>query len=332
MKNPKLALVSAVHIQPSEAWIKGLPRDIPVFIVDDSNGKVKIDLPNVKMFDYAAQKNQWSHKKNRSKYKHFHQKFHKSSACKMFGLWYAYKKGFDAVIMIDSDCVITDISFVELHKYVIGLNGTGWHNTIEKFKDGSFFPRGYPYNERERKIVMHMGLWYGQMDINGADKMLDANLGEMHPNWFPIDCFERVAGSMPISGMNLVIRREAIPAYLLLPNLDVDKLKFRRHDDIFGGYIFQQLIRKLDGCVTFGSPLVYHDSPVEPKEDAMEEFAMNRNDKEFYQLVDKIVAYSEGKNYKELFKSFSKESVKVLTGTKFEEWIDSFKWYAHLYD
>ena len=54
----KTAIISPCHIQPSREWISALPNDIDIYIVDDSNGIIRIDgKPNVQTFDYAKQKN-----------------------------------------------------------------------------------------------------------------------------------------------------------------------------------------------------------------------------------------------------------------------------------
>ncbi|MDD4382502.1 MAG: hypothetical protein PHE21_04155, partial [Candidatus Dojkabacteria bacterium] len=95
----KVCLVTAVHIQPTKEWIDALPN-IDIIIIDDSNGIVKIDKPNVRMFDYKAQEEYLG-----DKYEAFARLFHKSSSCKNLGHYIAYKEGYDIMIEIDSDCI-----------------------------------------------------------------------------------------------------------------------------------------------------------------------------------------------------------------------------------
>ncbi len=121
---------------------------------------------------------------------------------------------------------------------------------------------------------------------------------------------ETCDGVMPLSGMNWAAWREAIPAFLLLPNFNISDDKFSRHDDIWGGYIFQKIVHKMDCRLTFGSPVVFHDTIVDAKADADEEVAMIKYEKTFLDLVDETMDnvyrfYPEGVSYKSLFEDFN---------------------------
>ena len=320
MAMKKVCLVSTVHIQPSKEWIDSLPTDIDIFIVDDSDGKVKIDKKNVRMFNYSQQQEALG-----DKYDYFAKHFHKSSACKNFGLWYAYNLGYEYVIVIDSDCVIRDKDFVFKHLYRMELKGWGWQNPLEWT---GYFSRGFPYEERNKRIALNLGLWDGLWDINGKDRN-EENSQKDNPTpklWF---VFQMVAtGIIPLSGMNLCVRRNAIPALLFLPNFG----EFRRHDDIMGGYIFQQIMKKAGECLTYGQPLVYHDSGVDAKKDEEEENAMNTSGMYFYKLVDKAMQeVMPCDNYRSMFAQFESAIHDSLIGTMFEPLIDSFKWWTKLY-
>lgn len=322
----KVCLVSAVHIQPSQQWIKALP-DIPVFIVDDSDGQISFTRENIEVFDYKRQKQELG--KN---YDFFAKTFHKSSACKNFGLWYAYRQGYDYIIIIDSDCICPP-NFVKQHLVALEKKGNGWENNMTEFEKGNCFARGYPYSERNKKVVLNMGMWRGQMDINGQDKIDNPELAKMHDDeWFPVAITKTANGIIPLSGMNFIIKREAIPAFLLIPNFDYEDLKFRRCDDIFGGYIFQKIVKLKGDCISYGQPLVYHDSEVNPEEDAKEEEAMNKYDSEFYKKVDEIVnSLIQDRDYKDIFGEFVEVVKTKLIGTKFESLMESFNWFKKLY-
>ncbi len=321
----KIALITACHVQPTEKWLKALP-DIPVIIVDDSDGKIKIDRENTEVFDYKRQEEELG-----EHYQYFADTFHKSSSCKNFGLWYAYKQGYDYVIMIDSDCNCSQ-NFVKDHLRAIEKRGIGWENNIREFGEMDF-ARGFPYSERDKEIVLNMGMWKGQMDINGQDKIDDPELAKIHDYmWYQVGRNQVANGMIPLSGMNLIISRNAIPAYFLIPNFDYEDLKFRRCDDIFGGYIFQKLAKLKGDVISYGQPLIYHDSPVVPEEDAEEEKAMNEYDKEFYRLVDRAIEDVVISGYKEMFCEFSFFSIGgLIRNTKFESLIKSFKWWSNLY-
>jgi len=154
----KVAIVSPVHIQPSSKWVQALVGiqkrgEADVILVDDSNGK--LDLPLIfNTYDYALQKEVMGDEL----YQLFEQ-FHKSSACKQFGLWRAHQLGYEFVIVIDSDCIVPD-DFVERHLEALEMNGNvGWVNPL--FGTG-FYSRGYPYSKRGTEKWVNMGLWTNQ--------------------------------------------------------------------------------------------------------------------------------------------------------------------------
>jgi hypothetical protein len=310
MKKTKVCLVCPVHETPSNQWIEALPN-CDIIIVDDSNGQVKIDKPNVRIFDYEKQKELLG--KN---YEAF-EKFHKSSACKNFGHWLAYNEHYDIIIGIDSDCVCPP-NFIEYHLRALEMNGCGWENPLHKT---GWYPRGYPYSQRDLEVVCNMGLWEDCLDINGKDKFI-----EIPPRDSGIKENKVVTGMIPFSGMNWACKREFIPYLWFLPNFDYKRLQFRRHDDIFGGYIFQKFLQKKGVCMTYGLPIVKHVSDVNALEDAKNEEAMNNNDDEFYKIIDDAFATINPKL--DVITRFKPE----LKGTKFEELLEGIKLWKKLYN
>jgi hypothetical protein len=285
----KTAIVAPVHIQPSRQWVDALlalTHEADVVIVDDSDGKV--ELP--KEFDvwgYARQLKALGPKL----YKRFEQ-FHKSSACKNFGTWLAYKDGeADTIIVIDSDCIVPS-DLIAAHRQALALPGDQWANPL---KGTGWYSRGYPHHLRHVDSWANMGLWTHELDLYGSDRVLAL------PNLPPSEpvCRSRVTASyFPLSGMNVAFRREAIPYMLFLPNFQTDdKEVFSRHDDIWGGYIFQKAVQVHHKVLTFGQPHVYHDTIVNPYEDAAEEVPMIKYEKEFYRAVDLILGSKQESAY-----------------------------------
>lgn len=304
----RICLTAPVHIQPSKKWIDALPN-CDIIITDDSNGKVKIDRDNVRIFDYEKQK-----EKLGVLYKDF-EKFHKSSACKNFGHWLAYNEGYDIVLGIDSDCICPR-DFIEKHIEALQLEGCGWENPL---KNVGFYPRGFPYSKRNWEVVLNMGLWNNVLDINGADR------SPVEPTSPNIKNNQVVVGNIPLSGMNWACKREYIPYLFFLPNFDHKRLRFRRHDDIFGGYIFQKFIEKMNKSMTYGLPIVRHDTEIDAQEDATEEEAMNKYDDEFYQIIDET--FNEMSPKLDLLKKFNPK----FEGTKFESLLESIKLWKKMY-
>ena len=311
----KPVIVSPVHKQPSDRWIEALPDNIDIIIVDDSDGKIKIRKRNIELFDYKKQE-----KETKDFYPLF-ELFHKSAACKNFGLWLAYKRGYDVAIVIDSDCILPT-GFIEEHLKALNKKGQGWVNPLE---NEEWFSRGFPYSQREKRVVVNMGLWDWELDINGIDK-----IGKIPPRFVIVSETKSVVGKIPFSGMNFAIRREIIPALLFLPNCDYKELRFRRHDDIWGGYIMQKLIEKRNEVMTFGPPIVYHETEVNPEEDAINEEAFNFYSDSFYSIVDRIMEKVRFGNYKEMFKQFA-DNCDLFKGTVFEPFIYPIKEWSKLW-
>ena len=311
----KPVIVSPVHKQPSDNWIKALPDDVDIIIVDDSDGKIEIRKKNVELFDYKKQE-----KEAKDFYPLF-EVFHKSSSCKNFGLWLAYKRGYDVVMVIDSDCVVPN-DFVMVHLEALDKKGQGWTNPLDS---NEWFSRGFPYSQRKKRVVVNIGLWDGELDINGADK-----IEKVPPRYVLILETRSVVGKIPFSGMNFAIRKEVIPALIFLPSCDYKELRFRRHDDIWGGYIMQKLIEKRNEAMTFGPPIVYHDTEVNPEEDAMDEEAMNLYSDSFYSIVDRIMDKVRFGNYEEMFKQFA-DNCDLFKGTVFEPFIYPIKEWSKLW-
>jgi hypothetical protein len=104
------------------------------------------------------------------------------------------------------------------------------------------------------------------------------------------------AAYFPLSGMNVAFKREAVPYMLFLPNFrGPDAQFFRRHDDIWGGYILQKCADLFGGCLSYGNkPTVFHDTDVDAEADAKEEIPMLHYEDAFVGMIDRIFAENRG--------------------------------------
>lgn len=279
----KIAIVVPCHIPLSEGWIKALhdeanANDATVIIVDDSNGHLGTLPEGWIVLDYAAQMELLG-----ELYEQFALLFHKSSACRIVGHIWAYVNGYDLVIGLDSDCIVKK-HFVRDHKQFIGTEyGSGWFNPIGY----PHYSRGYPYSQRSWPVKANMGLWENVLDINGKDRKSN------EPKEIKIPGSTVPNGFFPFSGMNFALDREALFGFLFLPNFNwenEDKTvdKFRRIDDVWGGYIFEKLLQKMHWSSMLGYPFVFHDTIVVPEEDAAEEAAMYKFEDVFIRAVDEV--------------------------------------------
>jgi hypothetical protein len=319
----KIAIVAPCHIQPTKEWINSLKivgAKYKVIIVHDS-WKEELDLPSEwDIYDYGRQKREMGEKL----YEQF-KVFHKSSAIRNFGHWLAWRDGYDIIIGLDSDCNAPP-DFIAKHLEALMSNSYGWENPI---KNTNWFPRGFPYHERSRKTILNIGLWENELDVNGLDRVHNGK-----PPKDPMIGKTEIAHSfIPLCGMNFAMWAYAVPAFLFLPNFDDGDLKFRRYDDIWGGYIFQKLIQKNKDTITFGSPIVFHDTIVDAEADAELEKDGISLEELFYKTIDVCCEeIGEQQKYEMLFKRFSDRAKEVMEGSVFEAlspsikmWVDLFK-------
>jgi len=279
----KISIVSPCHIQPTKEWILALQKETKqnnadVIIVDDSNGK--LDLPKEwKVFNYKKQEEYLG----KELYELFKQ-FQHSSACKNFGLIYSYREGYDVCIVLDSDCIVRPF-FIDLHvDFLTNSKGDGWTNPIP---ETGLYSRGFPYSQRGLDKWCHMGLWENELDLYGKDRIDNKNIPK---EYLPQTALTNSPGFFPLSGMNVSFVREALPYMLFLPNFTTPEgEKFIRHDDIFGGYIFQKIAHMKNKSLSFGLPVVYHDTVVHPEEDAKEEEPMYKYEDVFYEMCDEFL-------------------------------------------
>lgn len=318
----KIAIVAPVHIQVSPEWIDALlgqQEHADIIIVDDSDGKVKLP-EDWDVYDYARQKEALGE----DLYEQFEQ-FHKSSACKNFGTWLAYKKGYEIIIVIDSDCIVPP-DFVKDHLDALGQSGQGWDNPLH---NTGFHSRGFPYSKRNIEKWAHMGLWENELDLYGTDRVGKTEIPEKPA----CPDLHNVSGFVPLSGMNISFRREAIPYMLFLPNFKQNDYRFSRHDDIWGGYIFEKILHAKNKALSYGQPYVFHDTVVIPEEDAAEEVAMIKFEDEFYKEIDICLGEEAGfATPKEAFEVLGEWFSLVAESSPFADlapafnfWADAFK-------
>lgn len=308
----KICITASAHLRNSEMcsdeWIYALEKErvasgVDIIISHDSWKQPNLDLPiDWKVFDYEDQKKELGDELFES-----FKQFHKNCSIKNFGLWYAYKNGYDAVILIDSDCIISP-GFIEEHIRYLGRSGDGWDNPIGSC-EGGFYSRGFPYIKRKMKKWSHMGLWSNEPDLYGQDRVgkeVPKGLRDLvsAPKYISNGSF------FPMSGMNVSFSREALPYILFLPVFHFEGQKFNRHDDIWGGYIFQKITNLKNASFSYGAPYVYHHTEVDAEADAREEVAMIKYENDFYKKVDKALScqsLNENSSHKEILSALIKE-------------------------
>jgi len=302
---------------PTNTFLESLPKSVPIIIIDDSNGKLRLDRKRFDIYNYRRQK------KVLGKFYEDFRIFHHSSACRNLAHYLTYKFGFEAIIALDYDCRVPQ-SFLLDHlnaltfKNALGVRtNTGWINPL---LDTHWYSRGYPYEYRtpdlkfrfqkikNPRVVFNMGLWKDIIDINAIDKVLNPPPKKisLKKNYLiPLD-------NIPLSGMNNIFLKEIIPAYFFLPNFRIGNWTVSRHDDIWGGYILKRLIDKKREFITFGRPIVSHLKESHQPQVLYYEHYGHLLSRYFYNLVDEAVEETKKSDYKTMYAEFTEQFGRVL--------------------
>ena len=348
MSQTRIAITCPIPSDPTSRFISALPQDVDLLIADDSDGKLTFtaDRDRTFLFDYGAQRRILGARL----YERF-KTYHKSAACRNFVHYMAYREGYDYVVALDYDCVVPE-GYLHAHRRALEAKSTtvvssssGWVNPLGT---DQWYTRGYPYAKRlaSQKVskkksnarpVLNMGLWNNVVDINGIDKMLrDA------PSNVKLDrAYTGVGGYVPLCGMNNMFLREIIPAYFFIPNFRVGDWQVSRHDDIWGGYVFQKLAKKKGDIITFGAPVVFHERESNRARVLSYEHYMHVLEPYIYDLFDAAAEHVRKGTYSEMFWQFSDEFARELSKRKarlpahyyhgFKEIADSFDLWTTLF-
>lgn len=287
--------------------------DTPVVVVDDSDGVApRHDRRNITYVDYAFQ----------DKYlpgaaeiipRH-------NPSCKDFGLYYAYREGFDVAILLDDDCdtrVTPDFLYqVPVGKTVVAspfMSPSGWFNTMLLLGETELWARGYPYEHRaEACTILHQhpqlvepkfneGLWTGTPDINGIDKIRIGNEGVTAKREICGRAVLREGQHLPLSIMNVQLATELIPAFYQPPDYPVGGgFRIRRHDDVWSMYVLKALMDIKGDMATVGGPLIWHRKEGDMIKEALSEHCTNLIQPHLTAIVDKAAQSVESDTYGEM--------------------------------
>jgi len=288
-----------------------IPEEIPIIVVDDSDGTIdRTSRKNVRFFDYAAQRAVMGD--------HYPAIPHKAAATRNFGHYLAYREGFDVIFALDYDCrpgagwLHDHLAQLDTVQDALALAGE-WINSIEA---PGFYARGFPYEYRNKEagrvtetlvsgeVKLNMGVWRNVLDLNGIDKIhrdVPAEPGLRGPHNYV------ALGNIPVCGMNVAFRAELTPAYYFLPDVWIDGWQLSRHDDIWGGYILKKLMDRRGDLFSYGRPIVDHTKQSDLNRVMVIEHYMHLMAREFYEIVDQAAERVLADGYAAMFAHFTEE-------------------------
>lgn len=158
-------------------------------------------------------------------------------------------KKYERVISFDDDTAPATPAFFTEHMAALGNKpvSTDFVNPLS-----GAYPRGLPYCDRkQRRVMLHQGLWVGDSDIGALDKLDSAGDLFMPPNE-PINYGIVPHGKgITVCSMNISFKPEIIPAFFQAP--------MWRYDDIWSGLIVKRVMDHLGDYMSFGQPFVMHN-------------------------------------------------------------------------
>lgn len=316
-----VVVVIPIPNDPDWSIFAELSEDVPIIVVDDSDGKLSpAPRKNVRFFDYTEQR--------RVMGANYPAIPHKSAATRNFGHYLAYKEGFDVIVALDYDCR-TRAGWLEQHRAALGaVSGApalagAWINSVEQ---PGFYARGYPYEYRtpERSAVtettadgvvkLNMGVWDNVLDLNGIDKVQRDVAGLEVPREPGLRGEQNyiALGNIPVCGMNTAFAAELTPAYFFLPDIWIDGWQLSRHDDIWGGYIVKKLMDKKGDLFRYGRPVVEHTRQSNLQRVMVFEHYMHLMATAFYEIVDRAADATQSSDYTSMFGQFTEEYGRAL--------------------
>lgn len=206
----------------------------------------------------------------------------KDSAIRCFGLLAAYHAGAEFVLTLDDDCYPDGRGSEPFMNQHVGwmLTRTRWTSSVP-----GFIARGYPKRNLGTlpNVVANVGLWTGVPD-QSAESQLACPLTDFRP---PRGSRVIPAGQyVPVSGMNLCIRRDAIPLFYF--PLMGQGSPYSRFDDIWAGVIAKKVCDHLGWHFTVGEPFVNHRRASDPQVNLAKEAPGVEVNEIFWQVIDRI--------------------------------------------
>lgn len=289
-------VIPSIRELPLE-YLEPILDKVYVVVVDDSNGKAPRHAhPRVLYVDDAFQEDYSPAAAALVP--------HRNPSCKAFGLYYAWREGFDIAILLDDD-VDLRVSPDFLDKVPVGKlvkantfhSMSGWYNPMLQLGETEVWARGYPYEFRSESCeilrqaatvrpLFNEGLWTGTADINGVDK-LAGHVATKDRAIDPGYVVLQVGDRLPLSIMNCQIHRDLIPAFYQPPDWPMPGgFQVRRHDDVWSMYVLKALMDRRLEVVTVGEPLAWHRKEGDMEKEILSEHYTNLVQPWLTQVVD----------------------------------------------
>lgn len=234
----------------------------------------------------------------------------RTDCVRSFGYYKAYQANVDMMITLDDDCYPLQDPPYLINSYIKQFENsasTCFFNTLSgriTNQDKEIYPRGFPYAGRNSKVALCHGLWSNVLDFDGITQLqmpdFRAKISEARSQTIPKDVF------FTMCGMNVAVRREAIPAfYFLLMGKDKagNRWGIDRFGDIWCGIFIKKIIDHLNMAVLSGQPTIHHDRASDAQKNFELESAGLPINEWLYKEVQKIEL--GGDNFKDCYRELA---------------------------
>jgi reversibly glycosylated polypeptide/UDP-arabinopyranose mutase len=203
----------------------------------------------------------------------------RDSAIRCFGFLKAYQNGMD-VLTLDDDCFpVTDdydnYTLADHHR--LSMLHRCWIESVPDTRT-----RGIPYRNlgmMEGKV--NVGLWTGVPDLDGPQGLLSPRSDFVPP---PGSRLIPYGQYVPVCGMNLYIRHEAIPLFYF--PLMGEGQPYKRFDDIWAGIIAKKCMDALGWSLAVGEPFVKHQRASDPFANLIKEAPGIQTNETFWEIIN----------------------------------------------
>jgi len=211
------------------------------------------------------------------------------------------------ILTLDDDCYpATGYDAIQEHLDILEKQvPISWMNTAPE----SLYLRGFPYSIREEAPVMlSHGIWYGVPDFDGETQLKLTQQGK-RPDQIPysLPYYKGPVPEgvlMPICGMNLMFRREALPYMYFAPmGKDSGYPDLHRFGDIWMGVEVKKEFDKLGWAIYSGGAPIVHSRASDPHKN-FENEKLGRKWNEWFFNGLKYVESWPDKDYVDYFNSY----------------------------
>lgn len=185
-----------------------------------------------------------------------------TDAVRNYGFVYCARRDFTHILTLDDDVSPCDTDD-PIQDHVDALNQsvtTRWMNTAHTKWDKGLFLRGVPYDIRsETPVMLSHGVWVQVPDFDGETQLTLENTTGI-PTY--LDYYEGPVPKgvlFPLCGMNVMIRREALPYFYFAPMGKASGFPdIHRFADIWMGIFLKQEFDRRDwACYTGGATVIH---------------------------------------------------------------------------